>query len=53
MIRGGFSTENNSFCFGFGYIAGPAKIDLGFSRHERLGFTSSVSVNFNFKSSNY
>jgi hypothetical protein len=49
MVRGGFSTENNSFCFGVGYMAGPAKIDIGFSTHERLGITSSVSMIFTFK----
>jgi hypothetical protein len=52
MVRGGFSTGNSSFCFGVGYLAGPAKIDLGFSTHERLGITSSVSVIFEMTSLN-
>lgn len=49
MVRGGFSSENNSFCFGVGYMAGPAKVDIGFATHERLGITSAVSVIFEFK----
>jgi hypothetical protein len=52
MIRGGFSTENNSFCFGTGYDAGPARIDLGFATHEKLGITSSISMIFDIKSIN-
>lgn len=44
MVRGGFSSEDNSFCFGLGYMAGPAKVDIGFASHERLGITSAVSV---------
>jgi len=50
MIRGGFSTGNNSFCFGIGYGAGPAKVDLGFATHEKLGITSSISMIFDIKS---
>ena len=46
MVRGGFSTENNSFSFGFGYQTGPATIDFGFATHEQLGITSSVSMIF-------
>jgi hypothetical protein len=49
MIRGGFSTENSSFCFGFGYRTGAAIIDFGFATHEQLGITSSVSVIFKIK----
>jgi hypothetical protein len=49
LVRGGFSTENNSFCFGIGYRAGPAMVDLGFSTHEKLGVTSSVSLIFEMK----
>ncbi len=52
LVRGGFSTENNSFCFGMGYRAGPAMIDLAFSTHEKLGVTSSVSIIFDIKSVN-
>ena len=49
FIRGGFSTENSSFCFGLGYRAGPAMIDFGFSTHEKLGITTSVSMIFKLK----
>jgi hypothetical protein len=52
MVRGGFSTEYNSFCFGIGYLAGPAQIDFGFATHERLGITSSISIIFEIKSIN-
>ena len=45
-LRSGFSTENNSFSFGIGYLAKPVKIDLAFSTHERLGITSSASLIF-------
>jgi hypothetical protein len=45
-LRGGFSTENNSFSFGLGYLAKSVKLDLGFSTHEKLGVTSSVSIIF-------
>ena len=49
LVRGGFRTENSSFCFGVGYRAGPAIIDFGFSTHDRLGITSSVSLIFIIK----
>lgn len=49
LVRAGFSTQNSSFCFGVGYKAGPAMIDFGFSTHDRLGITSSVSVIFELK----
>lgn len=45
-IRGGFSTENNSFAFGFGYLARFVLIDFAFSTHNQLGVTSSVSLIF-------
>jgi hypothetical protein len=45
-LRGGFSTDNNSFSFGLGYIVKIAQIDLGFVTHEKLGVTSSVSLIF-------
>jgi hypothetical protein len=45
-LRGGFSTNNNTFCFGLGYLLKIAKIDLGFQTHEILGVTSSVSIIF-------
>jgi hypothetical protein len=51
-VRGGFSSENNSFCFGIGYEAGPARIDIGFASHEKLGITSSISMTFDIKSFN-
>jgi hypothetical protein len=45
-LRAGFSTENNSFCFGTGYSLGMVLIDLGFATHEMLGVSSSVSLIF-------
>jgi hypothetical protein len=45
-LRAGFSTKNNSFCFGTGYQFGIVKIDLGFATHEQLGVTSSASLIF-------
>ncbi|MCX6255817.1 MAG: hypothetical protein NTV31_15270 [Bacteroidia bacterium] len=45
-IRGGFSTNNNSFSFGLGYLIKVAQIDLGFVTHERLGVTSLISIVF-------
>jgi hypothetical protein len=45
-IRGGFSTDNNSFSFGFGYLTNIVRIDLGFATHEMLGITSSASLIF-------
>ena len=45
-LRAGFTTRNNSFCFGTGYQIGIVKIDLGFATHEVLGVTSSVSLIF-------
>jgi hypothetical protein len=45
-IRCGFSTENNSFSFGSGYLTKLVRIDLGFATHEMLGVTSSVSLIF-------
>jgi hypothetical protein len=52
MLRGGFSTENNSFCFGMGYKTKPAVIDFSFATHERLGITSSVSIIFSINNKN-
>jgi hypothetical protein len=45
-LRGGFSTDNNSFSFGLGWLVRMVQIDLGFMTHERLGLTSSVSLIF-------
>ena len=45
-IRSGFSTNNNSFSFGLGYLVKIAQINLGFTTHEKLGVTSSVSLVF-------
>lgn len=45
-LRGGFSTDNNSFSFGLGYLAKIALIDVAFVTHEKLGVTSSVSFIF-------
>jgi hypothetical protein len=45
-IRGGFSSENNSFSFGLGYLAKFVLIDFAFSTHDQLGISSSVSLIF-------
>jgi hypothetical protein len=45
-LRGGFSTEHNSFSFGVGFLAKFVLIDLAFSTHEQLGVTSSASLIF-------
>jgi hypothetical protein len=45
-LRGGFSSNNNSFCFGLGYLIKAAQLDFGFTTHEKLGVTSSASVIF-------
>ena len=45
-LRSGFSTDNNSFSFGVGYLAKIVMIDLGFITHEKLGVTSSASLIF-------
>jgi hypothetical protein len=45
-LRAGFSTRNNSFCFGAGFQSGIVRIDLGFATHEYLGVTSSISLIF-------
>lgn len=49
MIRGGYSSGGNSFCFGMGYIFRPVQIDLGFMTHDRLGVSTSISLIFAFK----
>jgi hypothetical protein len=48
FLRGGYTTENNSFCFGVGYRFKPVKIDFSFLAHETLGRSSSVSLVFLF-----
>jgi hypothetical protein len=45
-LRGGFSTDNNSFSFGLGYLIGFVQMDIGFVTHEKLGVTSSASLIF-------
>jgi len=45
-LRSGFSTDNNSFSFGLGYLLKIVKIDLGFVTHEKLGVSSSVAFIF-------
>ncbi|TAL66567.1 MAG: hypothetical protein EPN88_08225 [Bacteroidetes bacterium] len=45
-IRGGYITNNSSFCFGLGFLTKVAQIDIGFVTHEKLGITSSVSLIF-------
>jgi hypothetical protein len=45
-IRSGFCTNNNSFCFGLGYLLKIVQLDFGFNTHDKLGITSSVSLIF-------
>jgi hypothetical protein len=45
-LRGGFSTDNNSFSFGFDWLVKIAQMDIGFVTHDKLGVTSSVSLIF-------
>ena len=45
-LRGGFSTDNNSFSFGLGWLVKIAQMDIGFVTHDKLGVTSSVSLIF-------
>lgn len=48
-LRGGFSSENNSFSFGLGYLVKIVQLDIGFVTHEKLGVTSSLSLIFKIK----
>jgi hypothetical protein len=45
-LRGGYSTDNNSFSFGLGWLIKMVQMDIGFISHEKLGITSSVSLIF-------
>jgi hypothetical protein len=45
-VRGGFSTSNNSFSFGIGYLAKIVQVDIAFVTHEKLGVTSVASLIF-------
>jgi hypothetical protein len=45
-LRGGFSSDNNSFSFGLGYLLRIVQLDIGFVTHEKLGVTSSISLIF-------
>jgi len=45
-LRGGYSTDNNSFSFGLGWLIKMVQMDIGFITHEKLGVTSSVSLIF-------
>lgn len=49
QFRGGFVSENNSFCFGIGYVLNIMHLDLAFVSHDKLGLTSSASFVFNIK----
>jgi hypothetical protein len=48
-IRGGYYSENNSFCFGLGYLTKIVQMDIGFLTHEKLGVTTTVSMVFKIK----
>lgn len=45
-LRGGYSTENNSFSFGLGLLVKMVQMDIGFVTHDKLGVTSSASLIF-------
>jgi hypothetical protein len=45
-LRAGFCTNNTSFSFGLGYLTKIARIDFGFSTHDNLGVTTSISIIF-------
>jgi hypothetical protein len=46
FLRSGFSTDNNSFSFGLGFVVKIVQMDISFVTHEKLGVTSSVSLIF-------
>ena len=48
-LRGGFSTDNNSFSFGLGWLIKMIQMDISFVTHEKLGVTSSVSLIFKIR----
>jgi hypothetical protein len=48
-LRGGYSTDNNSFSFGLGWLIKMVQMDIGFITHEKLGVTSSVSLIFKIR----
>ena len=48
-LRGGYSTDNNSFSFGLGWLIKMVQMDIGFISHEKLGITSSVSLIFKIR----
>jgi hypothetical protein len=48
-LRGGFSSDNNSFSFGLGYLVKIVQLDIGFVTHDKLGVTSSFSMIFKIK----
>jgi hypothetical protein len=48
-LRGGYSSDNNSFSFGLGYLIKLVQMDIGFVTHENLGVTSSISLIFKIK----
>ncbi len=47
IIRGGYSTGEPSFSFGFGFKTKPAVLDMAFSTHPKLGIISTISIGFN------
>lgn len=48
-LRGGYSSDNNSFSFGLGYLLKLVQMDIGFITHESLGITSSASIIFKIR----
>lgn len=45
-LRAGYSTENNAFSFGIGFLLKPMKLDLSFTSHEKLGISPGISLIF-------
>lgn len=46
LLRGGYSSDNNAFSFGLGYLIKLVQMDIGFVTHESLGLISSASLIF-------
>ncbi|MBP8960180.1 MAG: hypothetical protein KBG40_07110 [Bacteroidales bacterium] len=47
IIRGGYSTSEPSFSFGFGCKVNHGMLDMAFATHPKLGIISTISVAFN------
>jgi hypothetical protein len=52
IIRGGYQSEYNRFCFGTGFLFRSVQADITFTTHQLLGVTSTVSLIFKMKDKN-